>query len=413
MGGISEVRAIADGQEDVRGGLDADSRHGHQDLGKRELVEHLLNLAGGGLYIIGTERHESRRIDNQLRGRAGRQGDPGRSRFYLSLEDDLMRLFGGERMTKVFAALGVDEDVEIQHNLLSNAIESAQKRVEGRNFSIRKHVLEYDDVMNKQREIIYAQRRKVLEGDDLHVNFRKMIEEVMKETLLDFCAGLANSAEWDTVAIDAKVRDIFGDLDGLGRLSKARQGIDAEEFNELLTEQALEKFESRAQELGSADLMREAERVILLRTVDSHWMDHIDAMDDLRDSIGMRGYAQHDPVIEYKKEGFSMFESMNQVIREDSVRLIMRARFNTEQAMQRKSVAKNITEGHGGSGYTGQADSQASVLPSVNTGRQQINRPAGAGPQQPQRREEAKVGRNEPCPCGSGKKYKNCHGKNE
>ncbi len=370
-------------------------------------------VEAGGLYIIGTERHESRRIDNQLRGRAGRQGDPGRSRFYLSLEDDLMRLFGGERMTKVFAALGVDEDVEIQHNLLSNAIESAQKRVEGRNFSIRKHVLEYDDVMNKQREIIYAQRRKVLEGDDLHVNFRKMIEEVMKETLLDFCAGLANSAEWDTVAIDAKVRDIFGDLDGLGRLSKARQGIDAEEFNELLTEQALEKFESRAQELGSADLMREAERVILLRTVDSHWMDHIDAMDDLRDSIGMRGYAQHDPVIEYKKEGFSMFESMNQVIREDSVRLIMRARFNTEQAMQRKSVAKNITEGHGGSGYTGQADSQASVLPSVNTGRQQINRPAGAGPQQPQRREEAKVGRNEPCPCGSGKKYKNCHGKNE
>ena len=370
-------------------------------------------VEAGGLYIIGTERHESRRIDNQLRGRAGRQGDPGRSRFYLSLEDDLMRLFGGERMTKVFAALGVDEDVEIQHNLLSNAIESAQKRVEGRNFSIRKHVLEYDDVMNKQREIIYAQRRKVLEGDDLHVNFRKMIEEVMKETLLDFCAGLANSAEWDTVAIDAKVRDIFGDLDGLGRLSEARQGIDAEEFNELLTEQALEKFESRAQELGSADLMREAERVILLRTVDSHWMDHIDAMDDLRDSIGMRGYAQHDPVIEYKKEGFSMFESMNQVIREDSVRLIMRARFNTEQAMQRKSVAKNITEGHGGSGYTGQADSQASVLPSVNTGRQQINRPAGAGPQQPQRREEAKVGRNEPCPCGSGKKYKNCHGKNE
>ena len=370
-------------------------------------------VEAGGLYIIGTERHESRRIDNQLRGRAGRQGDPGRSRFYLSLEDDLMRLFGGERMTKVFAALGVDEDVEIQHNLLSNAIESAQKRVEGRNFSIRKHVLEYDDVMNKQREIIYAQRRKVLEGDDLHVNFRKMIEEVMKETLLDFCAGLANSAEWDTVAIDAKVRDIFGDLDGLGRLSEARQGIDAEEFNELLTEQALEKFESRAQELGSADLMREAERVILLRTVDSHWMDHIDAMDDLRDSIGMRGYAQHDPVIEYKKEGFSMFESMNQVIREDSVRLIMRARFNTEQAMQRKSVAKNITEGHGGSGYTGHADSQASVLPSVNTGRQQINRPAGAGPQQPQRREEAKVGRNEPCPCGSGKKYKNCHGKNE
>ncbi|NLW11501.1 MAG: preprotein translocase subunit SecA [Clostridiaceae bacterium] len=370
-------------------------------------------VEAGGLYIIGTERHESRRIDNQLRGRAGRQGDPGRSRFYLSLEDDLMRLFGGERMTRVFAALGVDEDIEIQHKMLSNAIESAQKRVEGRNFSIRKHVLEYDDVMNKQREIIYGQRKKVLEGDDLHANFRKMIEDVMRETLLDFCAGQANSAEWDTVAIDAKVRDIFGDIEGLDKLQKARQGIDAEEFNSLLTEQALAKFESRAEELGSAELLREAERVILLRTVDSHWMDHIDAMDDLRDSIGMRGYAQHDPVIEYKKEGFTMFESMNQVIREDSVRLIMRARFNTEQAMQRKEVARNMTEGHGGSGYTGQSDSQSNALPSINTGRQQINRPAGAGPQKPQRRDEEKVGRNDPCPCGSGKKYKNCHGKNE
>lgn len=371
-------------------------------------------VEAGGLYIIGTERHESRRIDNQLRGRSGRQGDPGRSRFYLSLEDDLMRLFGGERMTKVFAALGVEEDMEIQHKMLSNAIESAQKRVEGRNFSIRKHVLEYDDVMNKQREVIYAQRRKVLEGDDLHTSFRKMIEDVMRETLLDFCAGLANSAEWDTVAIDAKVRDLFGDLDGLKELEKARQGIDAEELNELLTGQAITKFEDRVEEIGSAELMREAERVILLRTVDSHWMDHIDAMDDLRDSIGMRSYAQHDPVIEYKKEGYSMFESMNQVIREDSVRLIMRARFNTEQAMQRKTVAKNITEGHGGSGYTGRGAAQTNDLPTVNTGgRRQVNRQVSNGPQQPQRRDEKKVGRNDPCPCGSGKKYKNCHGKND
>lgn len=366
-------------------------------------------IEAGGLYIIGTERHESRRIDNQLRGRSGRQGDPGRSRFYLSLEDDLMRLFGGDRMTKVFAALGVDEDVEIQHKMLSNAIETAQKRVEGRNFSIRKHVLEYDDVMNKQREIIYAQRHKVLEGDDLHENFRKMIEDVMRETLLDFCAGLPNSAEWDTVAIDAKVKDLFGDLAGLSELSKARQGIDAEELNNLLTSQALEKFESRAAEIGSEELMREAERVILLRTVDSHWMDHIDAMDDLRDSIGMRGYAQHDPVIEYKKEGFAMFEAMNAAIREDAVRLIMRARFNTEQAMQRKSIARNITEGHGGSGYTG---SDAPSMPRSNARAQASATNAGEASKKPVQRDAAKVGRNDPCPCGSGKKYKNCCGKN-
>jgi preprotein translocase subunit SecA len=320
-----------------------------------------------------------------------------------------MRLFGGDRMTKVFAALGVDEDVEIQHKMLSNAIETAQKRVEGRNFSIRKHVLEYDDVMNKQREIIYAQRHKVLEGDDLHENFRKMIEDVMRETLLDFCAGLPNSAEWDTVAIDAKVKDLFGDLAGLSELSKARQGIDAEELNNLLTSQALEKFESRAAEIGSEELMREAERVILLRTVDSHWMDHIDAMDDLRDSIGMRGYAQHDPVIEYKKEGFAMFEAMNAAIREDAVRLIMRARFNTEQAMQRKSIARNITEGHGGSGYTG---SDAPSMPRSNARAQASATNAGEASKKPVQRDAAKVGRNDPCPCGSGKKYKNCCGKN-
>lgn len=376
-------------------------------------------LEAGGLYIIGTERHESRRIDNQLRGRSGRQGDPGRSRFYLSLEDDLMRLFGGERMTRIFAALGVDENIEIQHSLLSNGIESAQKRVEGRNFSIRKHVLEYDDVMNKQREIIYGQRKQVLEGNDLHGNFKKMIEDVMREIMLDFCAGLANSAEWDTVALVAKIGDVFGDLPGLKDISAsaAKSGLDAEELNQKMTQQALEKYENREIEIGSSELMREAERMILLRTVDSHWMDHIDMMDDLRDSIGMRGYAQHDPVIEYKKEGFALFESMNEAIREDSVRLMMRARFNTQQSMERKSVAKNLTEGHGGSGFTGQQDSIGSSASDKYAGsREGIGNnttAAGSGheQQQPQHRDAGKVGRNDPCPCGSGKKYKNCHGK--
>ena len=267
-------------------------------------------VAAGGLYILGTERHESRRIDNQLRGRSGRQGDPGKSKFYLSLEDDLMRLFGGERMTTVFAALGVEEDMEIEHGMLSKAIESAQKKVEGRNFGIRKHVLEYDDVMNLQRDMIYTQRRQVLEGEDLHAYYQKMISHVMTEIMLDFCADQPNSSDWDVAAIKARILDLFGDLPALAKLTKAQHGLDAEVFTEELIANALARFESRVDDIGSSELMREAERVILLRTVDSHWMDHIDQMDDLRDSIGMRGYAQHDPVIEYKKEGFAMYEAM-------------------------------------------------------------------------------------------------------
>ena len=388
-------------------------------------------IAAGGLYILGTERHESRRIDNQLRGRSGRQGDPGKSKFYLSLEDDLMRLFGGERMTTVFAALGVDEDMEIEHAMLSRAIESAQKKVEGRNFGIRKHVLEYDDVMNKQRELIYRQRRQVLEGEDLHGYFQKMIRSCVTEIMLDFCAGQPNSSAWDIAGIKAKILDICGDLPALQKLSHAKtglaqQGLDAEELTEELVADALARFESRVNDIGSPELMREAERVILLRTVDSHWMDHIDQMDDLRDSIGMRGYAQHDPVIEYKKEGFALYEAMTRAIQEDSVRLMMRARFNVENIQKRHAVAKNLTEGHGGSGYAGDE-----AAPDVPAGASQpaarASQPAArashpaapraqtppSAPAVPQRRDETKVGRNDPCPCGSGKKYKNCHGKNE
>ena len=381
-------------------------------------------MAAGGLYILGTERHESRRIDNQLRGRSGRQGDPGKSKFYLSLEDDLMRLFGGDRMTTVFAALGVDEDMEIEHAMLSKAIESAQKKVEGRNFGIRKHVLEYDDVMNKQRELIYRQRRQVLEGEDLHDNFRKMIRNAVTEIMLDFCSGQPNSSEWEIAGIKAKILDICGDLPALHKLSNpktglAQSGLDAEAFTEELVTEALARFESRVEDIGSPDLMREAERVILLRTVDSHWMDDIDQMDDLRDSIGMRGYAQHDPVIEYKKEGFAMYEAMTRAIQEDSVRLMMRARFNVDNIQKRHAVARNLSEGHGGSGYAGE-DTAPQAIPGVSSGTPRTSQPtaprsqpAQAAPAVPQRRDEAKVGRNDPCPCGSGKKYKNCHGKNE
>ncbi|MDD2457558.1 MAG: preprotein translocase subunit SecA [Eubacteriales bacterium] len=396
----------------------------HEQFKNKTSHERDAVMSAGGLYILGTERHESRRIDNQLRGRSGRQGDPGRSKFYLSLEDDLMRLFGGDRMTTVFAALGVDEDMEIEHAMLSKAIESAQKKVEGRNFGIRKHVLEYDDVMNKQRELIYRQRRQVLEGEDLHGNFLKMIRSSVTEIMLDFCAGQPNSSEWDIAGIKAKVLDICGDLPSLRKLSDTRtglaqQGLDAEELTEELVTDALARFESRVDDIGSPDLMREAERVILLRTVDSHWMDHIDQMDDLRDSIGMRGYAQHDPVIEYKKEGFALYEAMTRAIQEDSVRLMMRARFNVENIQKRHAVAKNLTEGHGGSGYAG--DEAAPQVPAVaGQPASRSSHPAApraqapqSAPAVPQRRDEAKVGRNDPCPCGSGKKYKNCHGKNE
>ncbi len=379
-------------------------------------------VAAGGLFILGTERHESRRIDNQLRGRAGRQGDPGRSKFYLSLEDDLMRLFGGERMTRVFQALGVDEEMEIEHKLLSNAIESAQKRVEGRNFSIRKHVLEYDDVMNKQREIIYGQRRQVLAGQDLHGFYQKMISQVMRETMLNFCADLPNSADWDVAAIQAKIQDIFGNLTTLKKLNMAKQGIEPEELTAELSNEALERYEKRQDEIGSAELMREAERFVLLRTVDSKWMDHIDIMDDLRDSIGMRGYAQHDPVVEYRKEGFSLFETMNSAIQEDAVRLMMRARFNTENISQRQSVARNLSEGHGTSNFADD-NSSSGNLSEARSGKKggSAKRPgvpavAQAGqeiPKKPAHRDNAKVGRNDPCPCGSGKKYKNCHGQQE
>jgi preprotein translocase subunit SecA len=325
-----------------------------------------------------------------------------------------MRLFGGERMTTVFAALGVEEDMEIEHAMLSKAIESAQKKVESRNFGIRKHVLEYDDVMNKQREMIYKQRRQVLEGEDLHGYYQKMVSHVVTETMLDFCGDLPNSADWDTAAMTAKLQDLCGDLPALAKLKQAAQGrLDAESLTEEIVADALVRFESRVDDIGSDELMREAERVILLRTVDSHWMDHIDQMDDLRDSIGMRGYAQHDPVIEYKKEGFTLYDAMTRAIQEDAVRLMMRARFNVDNIMQRQAVAKNLAEGHGGTGYAGDQEAAGSgALPAqaVHSANSRSGPVAGGPPKQPQRRDETKVGRNDPCPCGSGKKYKNCHG---
>jgi len=335
----------------------------------------------GGLYIIGTERHESRRIDNQLRGRAGRQGDPGASRFFISLEDDLMRLFGSDRIVGIVDALGLEEDQPIENKMLSNAIENAQKRVEGKNFDIRKHVLQYDDVMNKQREVIYGQRKEVLNGANLKGSFIKMIESIIDSVVKLYCSESSHSDFWDWDGIKNYISRIFPDIKTLNMNEDERKGITAEELKEKLLSEAIEAYEAKEREFGP-ELMREVERVVLLRVVDEKWMDHIDAMDQLRHGIGLRAYGQRDPVIEYKFEGFEMFEEMIKNIQEDAIRIILRMRVDRDKALERKKVAEPVAATH------------------------------GSGPSKPVTRSSDKVGRNEPCPCGSGKKYKKCCGAN-
>lgn len=367
---------------------------------KRRVIE------AGGLCIIGTERHESRRIDNQLRGRAGRQGDPGFSKFYLSLEDDLMRLFGGDRMDRIFSSLGVGEDMEIAHPLLSKTIESAQRRVEGTNFAIRKNVLEYDDVMNTQRNLIYKQRREVLEGHDLHPFYQRIVADTMDATLADFLSSSENTEDWDREALMTRVVDLFGPLPSLSRFALSKENRQGSELAADLKADALARLEAREAELGSAEMLRAAERVILLQTVDNHWMDHIDLMDDLRDSIGMRGYAQHDPVVEYKREGYDMFEVMSDEIQHDAVRLIMRARLTAEEPAPRRRVPARMLEGRGSSGWSRASTEPMSPAAESEQGRTVEGK--GAKPAEPVKKKQL-PGRNEPCWCGSGKKYKNCH----
>ncbi len=338
-------------------------------------------IEAGGLHIIGTERHESRRIDNQLRGRSGRQGDPGSSRFYISLEDDLMRLFGSERLTAVVNTLGLEDDQPIEHRMLSNAIENAQRRVEGKNFDVRKRVLQYDDVMNKQREIIYAQRRQVLDGENLKDSFLKMIDGTADSIVSAFCGESAYPDMWDWEGIKAQVMTILPNADILNISRKGLEDYTKEDLKESLVSEMTRLYEAKEAEFGS-EMMRELERIVLLRVVDEKWTDHIDAMDQLRYGVGMRAYGQRDPVVEYKFEGFSMFEEMIRSIQQDSVKMLLRMRINREQGTpKRERVAEPIAASHGGS-----------------------------GPQKPTARSSTKVGRNDPCPCGSGKKYKKCCG---
>ncbi len=332
-------------------------------------------IDAGGLHIIGTERHESRRIDNQLRGRAGRQGDPGSSRFFISLEDDLMRLFGGDRLTNLVETMNMPEDEALEHGLLTRTIENAQKKVEGNNFSIRKHVLQYDDVMNKQREIIYGERRKVLEGESLKDDIGNMVRNLIQGNVELYTNGSQYPEEWDLAGLENYVVKIF-DLER-GFLSKESVGkFTKEDLVEDILNRARENYSKKEEEFGE-DKFREIERIILLQVVDSKWMDHIDAMDQLRQGIGLRAYGQEDPVRSYQMEGFDMFEEMTNSIWEDTVGLL----FHVENPdnVERKRVSKPIT-----------SNREASNKPVVK---------------------DKKVGRNDPCPCGSGKKYKRCCGK--
>ncbi len=341
--------------------------------------------AAGGLFILGTERHESRRIDNQLRGRAGRQGDPGESRFYLSLEDDIMRLFGSERVMGMMEKLGVDEDTPIDAKILSNAIENAQKQVESRNFQTRKTVLEYDDVMNTQRKVIYEQRRKVLDGENLKESVQTMLSTVISTEVQAHMGELKHMDAENWREVCAQFRSLFLRPDEFKFTDEELQQYDAQALTDLLQERASDIYARKEAELGEP-LMRELERVMMLRVVDEYWMDNIDAMQELRQGIGLRAYGQNDPVVAYKKEGYEMFESMIAAIQAETIRRIFLARVQVgATTVKRERVAKVTGESAGSDGTV---------------------------KKQPVKKGQ-KVGRNDPCPCGSGKKYKKCCGMHE
>ena len=338
-------------------------------------------LAAGGLKIIGTERHESRRIDNQLRGRAGRQGDPGESRFYISLEDDLMRLFGSERLVSVFNTLGVEEGEQIEHKMLSNAIEKAQTKIEGNNYGIRKNLLEYDQVMNEQREIIYVERRQVLDGLSMRDAIMKMIADFIEGAVDLHTSEDVMAIEWDTNALNNQIVNIIPikpvDIGAIE--AEIGRSVKKEELKHRLKEEAIKLYEAKETEFPDTEHMRELERVILLKVIDRKWMDHIDDMEQFRQGIGLQAYAQRDPLIEYKMGGYDMFDSMIESINEDTLKLMYHVRI--EQKVEREEVAKV-------------------------TGTNKDETVAKA----PKKREIQKVYPNDPCPCGSGKKFKQCHG---
>ena len=342
-------------------------------------------IDAGGLKIIGTERHESRRIDNQLRGRSGRQGDIGETRFYIALDDDLMKIFGGDMVTSVYNTLGADEDMPLQMGILSKAVESAQRKVEGKHFGIRKHVLQYDDVMNTQREIIYKQRKQVLDGENIHDSIISMIESVAEDVVASYFAD----EDFNKEGFMQEVKTIFN-ITSLESLNS--KNIDEQKVIEELKQKALDNYAKKAEEIG--EQLSELERVVMLKVVDQKWMDHIDAMDELKDGIGLRAYGQKDPVVQYRIEGFDMFDQMVNAIKVDVVKILLN--INRVQNLERKQTVKITNQGLQEAtddirGDMPKESKEVTHTPIVNNG--------------------PKVGRNDPCPCGSGKKYKNCCGK--
>ncbi len=386
--GLSEEEmAQVDSHEDTKDSEILKNRKEYDeyvDKYKEELQEEKAKVIdAGGLHIIGTERHESRRIDNQLRGRAGRQGDPGSSTFYISAEDDLMRLFGGDRFKNAIDMMKMPEGDSIKSPVLTRLIESAQRKVEGNNYGIRKHVLKYDDVMNKQREVIYAERKKLLDGADFRDNITAMIKDVIAGFVNTMTFEKEDCGDWDFKSLFMHLKAIFDiDMEDISGLNT--KDILKDELIDMLTEHALKKYEAKENEF-TPEKFREIERIVLLQVVDDKWMDHIDAMDQLKQGIGLRSMAQEDPARAYAIEGFDMFEAMNEAIKEDTLRIL----FHVEDPskVKRREQNKNIKEGFEGD----------------NAGEKK----------KPYVRKTKKVGRNDPCPCGSGKKYKNCCGRNE
>ena len=351
-------------------------------------------IEAGGLKIIGTSRHESRRIDNQLRGRSGRQGDPGESRFYISLDDDLMKIFGGKTITKVYNSIGVKDDMPIESKIISRAVESAQKKVEGRNFSIRKNVLQYDDVMNKQRTIIYNQRREVLDGENLGDDISGMIDNLAEAIVPNFI-GDKPSAD-DVSALKQELYNEFG-FDDLKSLKDEK--LDSEKIIDELKERAHKIYDDKSERFGES--FEELERVVMLKIVDEKWMQHIDNMDELKNGIGLRAYGQRDPVVVYREEGFDMFDEMTYDIQNDVVKLLMHVTKRDEGATRKEQVRITDTK-------LANTDNAIDLVDGkeADTGKHEsMSRTI--------KNEEPKVGRNDPCPCGSGKKYKNCHGRNQ
>ena len=334
----------------------------------------------GGLYILGTERHESRRIDNQLRGRAGRQGDPGTTKFVISLEDDLMRLFGGERLQALMNSMGVDENMPIEAKLLSNSIQSAQARIEGMHFEMRKNVLKYDDVMNRQREIIYSQRRRVLDGESVSDSIRKMMEEYITASVQQYLVDEKNHEEWNLDGLRDRFMGWITDENDLRYSLEELRGMSRDDIAQTLLEKAEARYEAQRQLFGES--FEEIERVVLLRNVDTLWMDHIDAMEELKRGIGLRGYAQQDPVVAYRLEGFEMFDQMIEGIKENTVKMLLTIRPRPQVEIKREQTLKPLATGEDG------------TVKKI-----------------PMKADKKKPGRNDPCPCGSGLKYKKCCGK--